>query len=345
MTKAYLKNTLEVADNQVQYDTGAKKVIASTQVMALILNNTVEEFKNSTQEEVEAYLRSDQGQKEVHVGTIGVDTDHTNPDIVTSHSEEDHTLTEGIIYYDVFLYAPTPDEKTLLVDVEAQRKYNPGYPLVKRGLYYASRMISSQMGRDINHNAYGKIRKVYSIWLCMHPPKQMQNRIVKYAIKPETLYQEPDAKPYAEKKDHYDLINVVMVGIGDGATKPNSRFLRILQALFSEKLSIEAKYQALNEEQFLLDDATKQEVDNMCNLSQGIYEEGIAHGVAQGIAQGIEQGKAEGVDQTITIISLLNNNIAPDAIAKQLHLSIETVQKVKVALNQYNQAKKDETNS
>ncbi len=40
---------------------------------------------------------------------------------------------------------------------------SPGYSLLKRATYYASRMISSQRGRDFHGDEYDKIRKVYTI--------------------------------------------------------------------------------------------------------------------------------------------------------------------------------------
>ena len=40
--------------------------------------------------------------------------------------------------YDIRFYAQAPRDGTLMeiiVNVEAQNKYNPGYPLIKRGVY------------------------------------------------------------------------------------------------------------------------------------------------------------------------------------------------------------------
>lgn len=56
----------------------------------------------------------------------------------------------------------------LIINVEAQTAFNPGYPLTKRAIYYCSRMISAQHGPIFTNSEYGKIRKVYSIWVCTH---------------------------------------------------------------------------------------------------------------------------------------------------------------------------------
>ena len=55
----------------------------------------------------------------------------------------------------------------LIINVEAQNDFYPGYPLIKRGIYYCCRMISSQYGREFTGPHYEKIKKVYSIWICI----------------------------------------------------------------------------------------------------------------------------------------------------------------------------------
>ena len=64
---------------------------------------------------------------------------------------EDVGINEGKITYDIRYRATAPSGDgfiELIINVEAQNRYNPGYPLVKRGIYYCSRMISKQYGSD-----------------------------------------------------------------------------------------------------------------------------------------------------------------------------------------------------
>ena len=63
----------------------------------------------------------------------------------------------------------------LIINVEAQTKFKPGYPLTKRAIYYCSRMISAQHGPIFTKSEYGKIRKVYSIWICTQPSDGFEN--------------------------------------------------------------------------------------------------------------------------------------------------------------------------
>ncbi len=52
----------------------------------------------------------------------------------------------------------------LIINIEAQNDFYPGYPLIKRGIYYCSRMISAQYGTEFKNSHYENIKKVYSIW-------------------------------------------------------------------------------------------------------------------------------------------------------------------------------------
>lgn len=44
------------------------------------------------------------------------------------------------------------------------------YDIVTRGVFYCARMLSSQMGNEISAKEYDKLKKVYSIWICLDVP-------------------------------------------------------------------------------------------------------------------------------------------------------------------------------
>ena len=68
-----------------------------------------------------------------------------------------------------------------------ENDFYPGYPIIKRALYYCSRMNSSQYGSEFTETHYEKIRKVYSIWICPNPPKKRENTITRYCVQEENL--------------------------------------------------------------------------------------------------------------------------------------------------------------
>ena len=84
---------------------------------------------------------------------------------ITGSDTSDKVIGEGEVTYDVRFYAVTPDEKCikLLLNVEAQKDYHPGYDLVTRGIFYTARMISSQLDTEFTADDYDGIKKVYSI--------------------------------------------------------------------------------------------------------------------------------------------------------------------------------------
>mgnify|MGYP005772488631 CR=1 FL=1 len=209
--------------------------------------------------------------------------------------EEHATLTEGSVTYDIRFYAQAPRDGTLMeiiVNVEAQNKYNPGYPLIKRGVYYVSRMISAQNGVDFKNGEYGKLKKVCSIWICLNAPKERRNSITRYTLREEQLVGNS-----VEAAKNYDLISVVMICLGD-AQERQTDVLRMVDVLLSSECKAEEKKQILEEEFAIqMSERVEEEVAQMCNLSQGIVEKGIAQGMERGIAQGMERGMAQGMEK------------------------------------------------
>ena len=102
-----------------------------------------------------------------------------------------------------------------------------------------------------------------------------------------------------EVQANYDLLNVVMVNLGSEAQQAAGSLLKLLTVLFaSPKTLEEKKFIISNEFDIKMNSDMEQEVDEMCNLSDGVYEAGKAAGMAAGIAagkaEGLAAGKAEG---------------------------------------------------
>lgn len=120
----------------------------------------------------------------------------------------------------------------LIINVEAQTKFKPGYPLTKRAIYYCSRMISVQHGPIFTKSEYGKIRKVYSIWICTQPSDGFENTLTRYSIKPEQLIGEAQ-----EETENYDLMSVVMICLGKPGTENHKGILKFMEVLLSSTRS------------------------------------------------------------------------------------------------------------
>ena len=154
--------------------------------------------------------------------------------------------TEGDAYFDIYFNAVVPgtgEVIQLIINVEMQVDYYPGYPLPKRGIYYCSRMISAQNGTVFERSDYGKLRKCYSIWVCMNPPKKRENQINIYRMTEYSLVGNGN-----EPEENYDLISLVMIHLGNETGENYSGVLKLLGTLFTSGATVEAKKQILQDE-------------------------------------------------------------------------------------------------
>ena len=292
-----LAHTITQTEFDSDYDKTAKKLLANKQILAQIMKGCVDEYRECSVEEIaEKYI---EGTPEV--GTVGVHVDDTNrppkaPEIITRSNNEDSTLTEGTVRYDVRFDAIAPatandvaqqDVIRLIINVEAQTKFKPGYPLTKRAIYYCSRMISVQHGPIFTKSEYGKIRKVYSIWICTQPSDGFENTLTRYSIKPEQLIGEAQ-----EETENYDLMSVVMICLGKPGTENHKGILKFMEVLLSSTRSCSEKKKILEEEfGVAMSEELEREVLEVCNLSQGVRAEGREEGRQEGRIEGIGIGE------------------------------------------------------
>ena len=94
---------------------------------------------------------------------------------------------------------------------------------------------------------------------------------------------------------------------------------------------IEEKQMILKEDfDYNISKNIEKEVIDMCNLSMGIYEEGMEKGIEQGIEKGIEKGIAEGIEKTA--INMLKENMDIHVISRLTGLSEEKIDELKSKL-------------
>lgn len=160
--------------------------------------------------------------------------------------------------------------------------------LEKRGIYYLSRLISSQYNVEFAKSDFNKLKKVYSIWICTNSPKKTANTITRYNFKPEHMVGKiPDCS------ERYDLMSLVMINLGE-SDKNYYGLIKMLDTLLNRYIeNRENALEILENEFYIPFKSINKEVDSMCNLSQGIYDKGKAEGAIEGKIQGkIEMIKA-----------------------------------------------------
>ena len=320
--ETYLAHTITQTDYEARYDRAAKKLLANKLVLAHILKDCVKEYQAcSIMDIAQKYIEG-----EPEVGTTGVNMDDSNspeqPDIkpetvVTQAAEaqamntqvtkvqgmgnEDISQNEGTVYYDVRFNAIAPSTEEhgnirLIINAEAQNRFKLKYPLTKRAVYYGSRLISAQHGTVFTKSDYQKLRKVYSIWICVNPAKKFRNSITRYSLKPETIIGNA-----VEAPENYDLINIVMVYLGKMEEWNDNNLIKFLGVLFQNELSAREKKDILERDfNIPMTETFESEVDDMCNLSQGVAEEAMQKGIEKGIQKGIEQGIEQGLELKYT---------------------------------------------
>ena len=149
----------------------------------------------------------------------------------------------------------------------------------KRGIYYLSRLISSQIQKISEDTDYGILQKCYSIWLCMGNdiPKGEQQSITRYSFRKEDVYGVSEVA----NKD-YDMMSLVILRLGDSPTEEKT--LGMLQTLFLGSMIPEERLKKLEEEyQLTISEEIGEEVRNMCSYSQVIEDRGVERGIEKGI--------------------------------------------------------------
>ncbi len=160
-----LSAAVSITDKNAEYNEYAKRILGEKIILAHILVQAVSEFEYMTPKEAAA-------------------------------------LIEGTVTFDIRFDVNYPKGKEtikLLIGIEAQKKYNPGYDIVTRGIFYGARMISSQLETEFHNSDYDNVKKVYSIWICMNVPQYAENTITAYEIKKRNIVGE-----FPEGKTRYD---------------------------------------------------------------------------------------------------------------------------------------------
>ena len=318
MENTLAKEIYSAGEQKALYDAACKRLLSEKEILAWIMKSCLEEYRDCDVKEIaERYIES-----APQVGTEPVAPDEAPR--IHGMGNEDATLREGTVVYDIRFTAIAPasgEQIRLIINVEAQNSFYPGYPLLKRALYYCSRLISSQYGTEFTEGRYEKIKKVYSIWICANPPENRKNTITRYHMTESNL-----VGNVREPKANYDLLTVVMLCIGEPEDDTGTEILDLLNVLLSSKAEPEQKCRVLeNEFQIKMTQQLNQEVSLMCNLSKGVEDRAIAIGRKKGREEGREEGREN--EKKATARRLQKMGMPIEVIAQSVDRSTETVEK------------------
>lgn len=275
-----LKSAVMATDRDAQYDNSVKRLIAHKIILARILVKTVEEFKGMDPLEVAALIEG-----LPYISAVPVEPGLTNAvhfqngQRLVGFNTENQELNEGLVRFDIVFYVRMKDGLSqIIINVEAQKDEPGEYEILNRAVFYVSRLISSQKERDFENSSYDDIKCVYSIWICMNMEENTMSHI--------HLTKEDLIGSY-EWKGNLDLLNIIMIGLAKELPEHDETYElhRLLGALLSRELTVDEKLDIIGKEYDIpLEENFRKDMSTMCNLSQGVKEEGIAIGRAEGEA-------------------------------------------------------------
>ena len=122
----------------------------------------------------------------------------------------------------------------------------------------------------------------------MNPPESVKNTIIGFNLGMKIIAGEEKRVSVEKsfKKSDYDLLSVIFVNL-DKDSAGASNLLEMLSLLFLGEMKALEKCKAL-EAKFgiAMYQEISEEVSNMCDLSAGVWEKGVAQGYSKGMAQG-----------------------------------------------------------
>ena len=200
-------------------------------------------------------------------------------------------------------------------------------------------MIINVEAQNSFYPGYDNIKKVYSIWICMHSPNHIGNAISCYHIEKKDLL---PGLPDVPKS--YDKISVVIVALNETISS-DDKFINMMNTLLSIHKTAKEKRSILeNTYHISMNYNLGKELDKMDHVLDDVIEEKLAEGLAKGIAKGFAKGHTEGLaeghaegltegrNQTKKelIINLLKlKSISDEEILQAACISLEELQKIK----------------
>lgn len=120
-------------------------------------------------------------------------------------------------------------------------------------------------------------------------------------------------------------MNIIMIGLAKELPEHDETYElhRLLGALLSRELTIDEKLDIIgNEYDIPLEENFRKDMSTMCNLSQGVKEEGIAIGRREGLEEGRREGHAE------LITKMYKNGLSIEQIASATDKTVEEVKTI-----------------
>ena len=281
-----MANILE--KNSAAYDKLAKQILSRKPILAHILKYSIAEFADCDIEEIEKkYIEG-----EPFIDSVPLDDTLD----ISGKNTESSSPNEGVVFLDIIFDAliPKGDEKVkVIINIEPQKTTRTiHYKLMKRAVYYAARLISSQKEKEFHNDNYNDIKKVFSIWVCMDVQNYRADSIQEYKITEEVLHGD-----FKDNIENYDLFRIVVLNLGKEV--PSHKLLNLLHLIFMKILPADEKNKILKDDYNIkISRDMRRELENMGGLMQPAVDLAVEKIVGQKIKEAVGEAVDKAVEKT-----------------------------------------------
>lgn len=144
--------TLKTLESKEAKDQSAKNIFSYKPIMSNILKYTVEEYRDCSLEGIMECIEVDT----IQTRTALIEEDMAKT--IRGENAELYTTDEAPATFDILFRSLNPKAEgkilvNLHINFEIQKNYKPGYPVVKRSIYYGCRKLSVQLKKFQNTQA------------------------------------------------------------------------------------------------------------------------------------------------------------------------------------------------
>ncbi len=306
LKQTLIANLIDKTDVRAQYDEEAKRLLSLSEILAWILHTCVDEFKEF---DIPFIVKNCLVDKPIISEKAVYPDMQDKQQYIETMNSESSTISENTIYYDIRfkVRAPKADEIIeIIVDIEEQKDSSFIKRIIRRGLYYCSRMISEQYGREFQNEEYEKIKKVISIWICPSAANIRQDSIFEIHNTSNVIY-----GSYEVDENYYDISRVIIICLTDNG-QSEQKLIRLLSVYLSDKTTPEEKKYILEHEfNIKMTEEMERGIENMYAFSNVLLE------------------RNEQELKTRIAANLLNNTLLNNSdIARATELSEDVVRKI-----------------
>ncbi len=273
MTKRTTDIALDLSDSESQslYDDHAKRLLEYRWILAAFLKEVLPEVAGYTVAQIVEMIDPD-----IQISTTrlhpdlrvrGLNTEYK--DVPDEYEQDGKKKRSRQIRFDILfrLRLPSGIRRFLLLD---------------RATAYGAQEITSQLNVEYLEGSYSDMLPVCSIWIVAG---QEENTISIWELTEET---DGIRGMWGEA----DKLRLMILGFNERSRHQEGEkpVWNLLRGLFSTTMKTEEKLAILEKYDVPVIEDVDREVEDMCNLGQGVYEQGQRHGIMLGEKRGYRKG-------------------------------------------------------